>query len=126
MLDRLAQVARGELLDVQAELDGDRLVEAVAVDEVVADGVGRPLAEDGPARVPWDHAREREHEEDDPEQDRDRDDEPASEETSHAVSVPSAGSTVRRVEDKRAGAPGGRPRFRVCQPDRRSISWRAG
>ena len=71
-LDRLAEVAAGELAEVEAELDGDRLVEAVALDEVGADRVGRLLAEDRPARVAGDDPGEDEDEEDDPEEDRDR------------------------------------------------------
>ncbi len=66
----------GELLEVAHELDGDRLVEPVAVDEVVADGVGRSLAEDRAAGIAGDEPGEGEHDEDDPEQDRDRDEKP--------------------------------------------------
>ena len=49
---------------VQHELDGNGLVEAVPLDEVIADGVRRPLAQDGPARVAGNHAGKREHDED--------------------------------------------------------------
>ena len=50
------------------------------MDEVVADGVGGPLAEDRPARVAGDDPGQGEDEEDDPEQDRDRDEQPAEDE----------------------------------------------
>jgi len=83
VLDGVAEVAARELLDVEPELGRDRLVEAVAADEVVADRVRRPLAEDGPARVTRDQPGEGEHDEDDPDQDRDRDDEPADDEAGH-------------------------------------------
>ena len=49
----------------------DRLVEAVACDEVRADLRGRPLAERRHARIARDDAREDEDEEDDAEQHRD-------------------------------------------------------
>jgi hypothetical protein len=83
MLDRAPEIARGELLEIVDELDGDRLVEAVAMDEVVTDLVGRPFTEDGPARVTGDQPCKREHDEHDPQQDGDRDEDAADDELRH-------------------------------------------
>ena len=87
MLDRFPEVALGDLAEVDPELDEDRLVEAVAMDEVVAHGVGGALPEHRPARVAGDQAGEREHDEDDPEQDHgDRHEEPPEKEARHGRS----------------------------------------
>jgi hypothetical protein len=79
------------VLDLEEARD-DCLVEAVSDGEGVADRVGRPLAEHGPAGVAGNDAGEDEHDEDDPDQDGDRDEEPADDETSHSV-----GGCSRRV-----------------------------
>ena len=74
-------------LDVVLDLEeagDDCLVQAVADDEGVADGVGGALAEHGPARVARDDPGEDEHDEDDPDQDGDRDEEPADDEAGHS------------------------------------------
>ena len=80
---RNTEIAGGQLAEVCGELDGDGLIEAVSVDEVVADGLGRPLAERGDARVAGQQPGEREDEEDDPEQDRDAQQQPAQDELEH-------------------------------------------
>ena len=81
---------------------------AVAVDEVVADGVGRALTEDGAARVAGDEPGQHEHDEHDPEQDRDRDEEPADDELDHGWW--SSSPVRRRVVA--GGCDGRRPRWR--------------
>ena len=88
VLDGAPEVPDRQLLQVAHELDGDRLVEPVAVDEVVAHGVGRPFAEDRAAGVAGDDPGEGEHDEDDPEQHRDRDEKPAKDELDHRWSAP--------------------------------------
>ena len=85
VLDRLAQVAPRELPQVEPELDGDRLVQPVAADEVVADRIGRALAQDRPAGVARHDPGQGEDEEDEPEQDRDRHQEAADDEAGHGV-----------------------------------------
>ena len=89
-----AEVAARELLEVAHELDGDRPVEPVAGDEVVADGIGRSLAEHGPAGIARHEAGESEHDEHDPEQDGDRDEDPTKDELGHGwgSSPPGGGS----------------------------------
>ena len=112
---------RSELLEVGDELDGDRLVEPVAVDEVVADLVGGALTEDCPAGVAGDQSRQREHDEDDPEQDRDRDEDPAEDELGHGW----GSSPPVRAADRRSGAPRMR-RPRSIRSRKRTSSYAAG
>ena len=83
VLDRDAEVAAAELLEIADELDRDRLVQPVAMDEVVAEGIGRAFAEDRPAGVARDEPGEREHDEDDPQQDGDGDENPTDDELGH-------------------------------------------
>ena len=78
------------------------------MDEVVAHGVGRSLAEDRPAGVARDEPGEGEHDEDDPEQDRDRDEEPTEDELDHRWSVT---APVMLVMGSDGGAAGAAPPF---------------
>ena len=84
---RNTEVAGGQLAEVCGELDGDRLIQAISVDEVVADRLGRPLAERGDARVARQQPGEREDEEDDAEQDRDAQQQPAQDELEHCCPI---------------------------------------
>ena len=84
---RNTEIAGGQLAQVCGELDGDRLIQAVSVNEVVADRLGRPLAERGDARIARQQPGEREDEEDDPEQDRDAQQQPAQDELEHCCPI---------------------------------------
>ena len=77
------EVAAGELPEVVHELDGDRLVEPVAMDELVAELVGGAFAEDRPARVAGHESGQCEHDEHDPQQDGDGDEDAAEDELGH-------------------------------------------
>ena len=93
VLDETPRSPRASCPEVEAELDRDGLVEPVAADEVVADGVRGPFAEHGPAGITGDDSGQREDDEDEPEQDRDRDEEPSSDEPGQGIrSVPSDAS----------------------------------
>ncbi len=81
--DRIAQVALGELAQVDPELDRDRFVEPVALLEGVTDLVGGPLAKQRTARIARQQARQGEDEEDDPEQDRHAEEQPPGDESEH-------------------------------------------
>ena len=137
-LMELPRSPAGELLEVAHELDGDRLVEPVAVDEVVAHGVGRPLAEDRPAGVARDDPSEPEHDEGDPKQHRDRDEKPANDELDHRWSAPlrsftwweidggaaSAAPPIRHVRE--ADGSGGGRRVEETAPQAGEVLERAG
>ena len=71
--DRLSEVTADHVAEIDAELDDDRLVEAVGLVESLACLRRRPLAEDGGARLAGEQPDQQEHEEQDPDQDGYRD-----------------------------------------------------